>query len=475
MQLFHSYQTLPSNFFSNVSPIVATNASAIIFNKNLATELGLQLQPTEVAEWLSGAVVPPMAKPIAQAYAGHQFGGFNMLGDGRAILLGELLTPTQQLLDIQLKGAGTTPYSRRGDGKMALTSALREYIYSESMHALGIATTRSLAVVATGTPVYRQQVEPGAVLTRIAQSHIRVGTFEYAARFGTPQDVLALLDYTIERHYPLLVNSTNKAADLLMAVIEVQMKLIVQWMRVGFIHGVLNTDNVSIAGQTIDFGPCAFMNTYHPATVYSQIDTQGRYAFGEQPQITHWNLVRFAEALLPLLATEQDQAITIAKSCLEKASSIFEKEYTKMLHAKIGIGATIPQPLPIIGILLQWMQHQKADYNNTFLYLMNKKMPKNDLYESEEWQGIQKMWRVTLQEYGVTEQEAIATMQLQNPNYIPRNTAIEALIADTLQSGSTEPIEQFLQDMQQTYSTIIEKEQLLHFPTENNYSTHCNT
>jgi serine/tyrosine/threonine adenylyltransferase len=475
MQLHSTYQLLPEVFYKEALPSAAVQPQVVLYNHHLAQELGIQLSEKEITEYLSGLKLPNGAKPIAQAYAGHQFGHFNMLGDGRAILLGEINTAANTLLDVQLKGAGITAYSRRGDGKLALSSALREYIYSESMHALGIATTRSLAVVATGAPVYRQVVEPGAVLTRIAQSHIRVGTFQYASRYCSSTDVQQLVAYAIDRHYPHLQHEPNVAIALLKAVIAGQMNVVVQWIRVGFIHGVLNTDNVSIACETIDYGPCAFLNEYNPAKVYSQIDTNGRYAFGQQPQITHWNMTRFAESLLPLLHPNQDDAIAIATEILKEANIDFEKKYMAMLHAKIGIALPVPQPIPFIGKLLQWMLANKADYNNTFLHLMDKNLPKNELYNSPTWQALVQDWKNTLQENNVSLQAALHTMQQHNPNYIPRNTYIESLINDTLTTGSVAAIETFLLQMKSTYDTHYLHQALYTYPAENNYSTHCNT
>jgi serine/tyrosine/threonine adenylyltransferase len=475
MQLLSTYQSLPEVFFTAALPSAAIQPQLVLYNTTLAKELNIQLSEEQLIAYLSGQKILPNTKPIAQAYAGHQFGQFNMLGDGRAILLGEMLTPLKTLLDVQLKGSGATAYSRRGDGKLALSSALREYIYSECMHSLGIATTRSLAVISTGAPVYRQQAEPGAVLTRLAQSHIRVGTFEYASRYCNSTDLQQLLAYTVNRHYPHLQHEPNIAIALLETVITKQMELVVQWMRVGFIHGVLNTDNVSIACETIDYGPCAFLNEYNPAQVYSQIDTNGRYAFGQQPQITHWNMVRLAESLLPLLHPEKDTAIAIATNILQNANVEFEKKYTTMLHAKIGINNDTPKPIEFIGKLLQWMLTNKADYNNTFLYLMGKSLPQQALYETPDWQVLVQDWKDTLIQNNVNMPDALLLMQLHNPNYIPRNTHVEALINGVLETGLVVEIEIFLKQMKATYHQDYLHQELYSYPLENNYSTHCNT
>jgi serine/tyrosine/threonine adenylyltransferase len=475
MNLSHSYQTLPDTFYKVVSPSAFKEPFTVIYNHALASELGLQLTKLQIKEWLSGLYLPPFAKPIAQAYAGHQFGHFNMLGDGRAILLGEIKNAQNELFDLQLKGAGPTEYSRRGDGKCALSSALREYIYSECMHALGIDSTRSLAVVGTGDTIYRQELEQGAVLTRIAKSHIRFGTFEYAAHYGTIQDLEALVNYTLQRHFPNMQNKKNKAIALLQSVIEKQMKLIVQWMRVGFIHGVLNTDNMSISGQTIDFGPCAFMNAYDANTVYSQIDTNGRYAFGKQAAMAHWNLVRFAETLLPLIHIEQREAITMATDILESANSIFALEYNAMMHAKIGIAKPTQDNMPFIENLFSWMQKNKADYTNTFLHLMNKKDLQDELYNTTEWKNLVHDWEQILLQNQVSKEEALILMQKNNPNYIPRNNHVDVLINNCVNSGSIDELEKFLQQMQSTYNVEIAAIGLCTFKEDSSFSTHCNT
>jgi uncharacterized protein YdiU (UPF0061 family) len=343
------------------------------------------------------------------------------------------------------------------------------------MHALGISTTRSLAVVGTGAVVHRQQTEPGAVLTRIAKSHIRVGTFEYAARFGTLQDVEALLQYTVQRHYPELQIEKNVAAAFLQTIIETQMQLIVQWMRVGFIHGVMNTDNMSISAQTIDYGPCAFMNAYNPATVYSLIDTNGRYAFVQQAPIAHWNLVRFAETLLPLLHTNQKEAIDVATEILNTANTIFENAYLKMMHAKIGLQHITTESKIYIEKLLQWMLQNKADYTNTFLQLMGKSILLDVLYTTEDWNILKQEWQNVLAANNISIAQALQIMQAQNPNYIPRNTNIDALIQDCVQTGNTAAIENFIQQMQNTYAVDIKNKELCNYLPENGFSTHCNT
>ncbi|NQD67485.1 YdiU family protein, partial [Bacillus haikouensis] len=317
--LNNSYNRLPEAFYTNLELNPVEAPELVILNGQLAEKLGLErsaLQREEGIRVLAGNEVPEGGSPLAQAYAGHQFGHFNMLGDGRAILLGEQITPSKERYDIQLKGSGRTPYSRGGDGRAALGPMLREYIISDAMHALGIPTTRSLAVVTTGEVIIRETTLPGAVLTRTASSHLRVGTFQYAARFGSVEDLRALADYAIERHYPDALQAGNRYLFLLEEVIKRQAALVAKWQLAGFIHGVMNTDNMTISGETIDYGPCAFMDTFDPETVFSSIDTGGRYAYGNQPPIAGWNLARFAETLLPLLHKDEETSLKLAQEAI---------------------------------------------------------------------------------------------------------------------------------------------------------------
>src|SRR6185437_576523 len=337
----NTYSALPANFFARVAPTPVTSPRLIKLNRPLAIHLGLDpdvLSTPEGAEILAGKRLPDGADPIAMAYAGHQFGGFvPQLGDGRAILLGEVIDGDGTRRDIQLKGSGPTPFSRQGDGRAPLGPVLREYIVSEAMAALGIPTTRSLTVVTTGEAVSRETSLPGAVLTRVANSHIRVGTFQYFAARGDIDGVRTLADYVIARHYPEVTNADQPYAALLDAVIDRQAALVAQWMMVGFIHGVMNTDNCSIAGETIDYGPCAFMDTYHPGTVYSSIDHQGRYAFGNQPQIAQWNLARLADTLLPILSDSDKKSMELAQASIGAFGEKFEAACTTGLRKKLGL------------------------------------------------------------------------------------------------------------------------------------------
>jgi uncharacterized protein YdiU (UPF0061 family) len=347
----NSYQSLGESFFEWVKPTPVQSPGLLLFNQLLANELGLPVDlsestASELEQIFSGNQLAEGSEPMAQAYAGHQFGYFTMLGDGRAILLGEHITPSLQRFDIQLKGSGPTPYSRRGDGRATLKAMLREYLISESMHGLGIPTSRSLAIVKSGEKVYREEIQDGAILTRIMQSHIRVGSFEYVNHYLTKEDLKAYTNYTLARHYPLAAVE-NPALSLLKEVLIQQVHLIVHWMRVGFIHGVMNTDNMSIAGETFDYGPCAFMNGYDPAKVFSSIDTNGRYAFANQPGIAHWNLSCLANALLPIIHDNQEEAVELAKEVLNLFPDLYTQAYTAMMGAKIGFSK--------INCLMKWL------------------------------------------------------------------------------------------------------------------------
>lgn len=378
-QFTHSYQSLGNTFFEKVLPTPVAAPTLFLYNESLANELGInENNDTAVlAGILSGNQLAVGASPIAQAYAGHQFGYFTMLGDGRAILLGEHLGPDGQRWDVQLKGAGPTPYSRRGDGRATLRAMLREYLISEAMHGLGIPSSRSLAVVATGEKVFREEIQAGAVLTRIMKSHIRVGTFEYARQFLKTEELERLTQYTLNRHYPAARIQQNAALTLLEKVLHQQAWLIAQWMRVGFIHGVMNTDNMSIAGETFDYGPCAFINSYDPTKAFSSIDTNGRYAFGNQPNIAHWNLSCLANALLPIIDSDTDKAVKMATEVLNQFPALYTQFYTATMAAKIGFDENriSNEVIALLKELMQWMQTEQADYTNTFLTIEGALQP----------------------------------------------------------------------------------------------------
>jgi uncharacterized protein YdiU (UPF0061 family) len=435
----NSYARLPDRFFERLPPTPVAAPRLITLNERLALELGLDPAALTTAEGvavLAGNRVAEKSEPLAMAYAGHQFGTFvPQLGDGRAILLGEVIGRDGVRRDIQLKGSGPTPFSRRGDGRAALGPVLREYIVSEAMAALGIPTTRSLAAVLTGETVRRETLLPGAVLTRVAQSHIRVGTFQYFAARGDVDAVRGLADHVIARHYPHAAEAENPYRALLDAVIARQVDLVAQWLLIGFIHGVMNTDNMSIAGETIDYGPCAFIDTYHPGRVYSSIDEMGRYAYGNQPRIAKWNLARLAETLLPLLAGDQDAALKHAQSVIDDFSPAFERAYTDGLRGKLGLLKAQPGDLELAQDLLARMTENEADFTLTFRGLSDAATsPDADatvraLFKDpgafDEW-AIN--WRARLTEEGGDANECRAAMRSVNPRFIPRNHLVEEAI-----------------------------------------------
>jgi uncharacterized protein YdiU (UPF0061 family) len=442
----NSYARLPDLFFAPVDPSPAEAPRLIAFNRPLAEDLGLDADALERhgAGYFSGNVPLPGSLPLAMVYAGHQFGQFvPQLGDGRAILLGEVIDRDGRRRDIQLKGAGQTPYSRRGDGRAALGPVLREYIVSEAMHALGIPTTRALAAVATGQPVYRDRVLPGAVFTRVAASHIRVGTFQFFAARGDTENVRVLADHVIDRHYPALKGAENPYLALLDAVADRQASLIAKWLGVGFIHGVMNTDNMTVSGETIDFGPCAFMDRYDPRTVYSSIDRNGRYAFGNQPAIGQWNIARLAEALLALLDDDQDKAVAMANEAVDRFMDCFQGHWKAVIRAKIGLGADEEEgDQELIRDLMVTLYEQKADYTLAFRRLA-------DAAESEAaddaLQGLLEMpgtlapwlalWRTRLAREAGTPQARAAAMRGVNPAFIPRNHKVEEALAAAVDHG----------------------------------------
>jgi uncharacterized protein YdiU (UPF0061 family) len=431
-------------------------------NGALARELGLdskQLDTAEAIVFFAGNRVPPGSEPLAMAYAGHQFGGFvPQLGDGRAILLGEIIDSRGLRRDIQLKGAGPTPFSRRGDGRAALGPVLREYLVSEAMAALGIPTTRALAAVTTGEMVLRETALPGAVLTRVAASHIRVGTFEFFASRRDVDAIRALADHVIGRHYPEAAEAANPYRSLLELVIQRQAELVAQWLLVGFIHGVMNTDNTSIAGETIDYGPCAFMDVYDPAAVYSSIDEMGRYAYANQPRISQWNLARFAEALLPLLAVDKDEALNDARQAIEEFTARFETAYLAGLRRKLGLMQSRGDDLALGQDLLERMARNKADFTLTFRGLCDAaagvqgEAAVRNLFEDptayDAWAGI---WRHRLAQEGGDPEARRALMRNANPAFIPRNHRVEEAIAAAVGHGNFQPFETLLAILSQPY------------------------
>ena len=432
-RLEHTYAQLPELFHSPAIPTGVRDPRLVVFNRPLAEALGLDpdtLTGAAGAAVFAGNILPEGARPIAQAYAGHQFGHFTTLGDGRAILLGEQVAPSGERFDIQLKGAGQTRFSRRGDGRAALGPMLREYIISEAMAGLRIPTTRSLAVVTTGERVYRDTVLSGAVLTRVAASHIRVGTMQWAAAHADWDAARALADYTRRRHYPELAANTSYVA-LFDAIVARQASLMAKWQLVGFIHGVMNTDNMALSGETIDYGPCAFMDAYDPATVFSSIDAGGRYAYGNQPAIAQWNLARLAEAMLPLFDENPDRAVEQATASLDGFVTQFQEHWLNGMRAKLGLFSHEPEDAGLVDDLLAWMHEHAADYTNTCRAITGGRLPAaaadRDL---EAWQGRLDARRARQPQ---SSEDAAALMQRHNPAIIPRNHNVE----DALEAATT--------------------------------------
>jgi len=497
----NSYAKLPEAFYVRQDPVPVRAPQLAVWNHGLASELGLSLEDVDkahVAAVLAGNEVPEGAVPLAQAYAGCQFGHFTMLGDGRAILLGEQLTPDGTRVDIQLKGSGRTRFSRGGDGRAALGPMLREYIISEAMHALGIPTTRSLAVVATGEPVYRERPLPGAVLTRVAASHLRVGTFEYFANFGSQVGLRTLADYTIQRHYPQLGEADRPYLELLKAVMERQVDLVIRWLSVGFVHGVMNTDNMSIAGETIDYGPCAFMDSYSIQTVFSSIDHQGRYAYGNQPQIVQWNLARFAETLLPLIDPDQQRAMDDATTVLRSFVEIFQRRWHAELRAKLGLTNEEPDDESLSQALLRWMQRQSADYTNTWRRLATGSHShepsaqtgqanaepgsqcgeSDELFQDPEFVAWRDRWQARLARQDISKNEALALMRSKNPAIIPRNHRVEEALAAATDHGDLSVMQRLMAVLAGPYDDPpVESGEYTEPPPSSNtpYRTFCGT
>tara|TARA_B100001057_G_scaffold36595_1_gene33131 strand:- start:925 stop:2379 length:1455 start_codon:yes stop_codon:yes gene_type:complete len=474
----NSYSRLSNAFKEHVEPIVVKNPELILINEDLAKELNLdftKIDKAELSDLFTGNILPEGSNAIAQAYAGHQFGHFTMLGDGRAVLIGEHLTKSNKRCDIQFKGSGKTAFSRNGDGRAALGPMLREYIISEAMHNLNIPSTRSLAVAKTGETILRDTLLQGAILTRIASSHIRVGTFQYVAARNKKDELEMFFDYVVKRHYPELINSKKKALDLLSALIDKQINLVVNWMRVGFVHGVMNTDNMTISGETIDYGPCAFMDTYDPKTVFSSIDKMGRYAYCNQPAITKWNLSRFAECLIPLIHKDQDQAIKSATDLINTFEKKYEYKWIDMMRKKLGLQGEDDKDKFLIVELLTWMHQNKVDYTNTFCHLMNFKEYDDDLYRSNDFQNWKKNWQERLKLNKNTPEKYNTLMRSFNPLVIPRNHKIE----ESLEIASDNDFGPFIKLLKILKKPYVQQENISDYLKMNNsskkYKTFCGT
>ncbi|MEK5215178.1 protein adenylyltransferase SelO [Psychrobacillus sp. FSL H8-0487] len=478
--LENTYTELPELLHTaiNVNPV--SNPKLVILNDTVATSLGLnskELESTHGVEVLAGNKVIEGGIPLAQAYAGHQFGNFTMLGDGRALLLGEQITPSGELVDVQLKGSGRTPYSRGGDGRAGLGPMLREYIISESMHALGIPTTRSLSVVTTGESIMRETVQPGAVMTRIAASHLRVGTFQFAAKWGTFEDLKALADYAIERHYPILLANENRYLAFLKEVIERQAALIAKWQLVGFIHGVMNTDNMTISGETIDYGPCAFMDIYNPKTVFSSIDRQGRYAYENQPNIAAWNLARLAESLLPLIHEDLDEAVQQAQEAMVAYPVTYENYWLTGMGNKLGIFNIEKEDISLIENLLELMEKYEVDYTNTFRLLTLDKVEETELFGKNGFEQWYEKWKTRLENQQVSEEFIKQLMQKSNPVVIPRNHRVEEALDAAVNNEDYSVLNNLLSVISHPYDYKADYMDYTTLPpdTSGPYKTFCGT
>jgi serine/tyrosine/threonine adenylyltransferase len=434
-RLEHRYAALPASLYRELPPTPVAAPRLVVLNTPLAVDLGLDpaaLATPEGVAWLAGNALPPGARPLAQAYAGHQYAHFTLLGDGRALLLGEQRPPAGDPRDIQLKGAGPTPYSRRGDGRAALGPMLREYLIGEAMHALGIPTTRALAVVATGEEVWREVPLPGAVLTRVAASHVRVGTYQYAAARRDETALRALVDHTLRRHYPARADAPHPALALLRGAIERQAALIARWLHVGFVHGVMNTDNMALSGETIDYGPCAFLDAYEPDRSFSSIDRHGRYAYARQPAIALWNLTRLAETLLPLLDPIEARAIELAQETLATFEPLHRAAYLDGLRAKLGLVRADAGDEALGAELLAWMARTRADFTNTFADLAApdaEETPPATLAGDEEFTAWRARWRARCASETTAPAERLARRRAACPAIIPRNHRVEEALA----------------------------------------------
>ena len=473
----NTYSKLSNTFKENIKPTPVHDPELVILNEELASTLNLDFSKTDkkkLAEIFSGNSIPEETNTIAQAYAGHQFGHFTMLGDGRAVLLGEHLVNNDNRFDIQFKGSGRTSFSRGGDGRAALGPMLREYIISEAIHSLNIPTTRSLAVVKTGEKVVRENLLQGAILTRVASSHLRVGTFQYIAATQNIENLNTLVDYTINRHYPEIKTSNSKALDLLNLVMEKQCQLVINWMRVGFIHGVMNTDNMAISGETIDYGPCAFMDHYDPKTVFSSIDKFGRYAFSNQPPITKWNLARFAECLIPLIDKNEETAIKLATDLIDNFQNIYEDKWLNMMRDKLGLFGEDKNDKKLINDLFNWMEKNKADYTNTFCHLMG--INSDEVYKNVEFVNWKNEWKKRSELNNSTKEKQSKLMKSNNPIVIPRNHKVEEALAEA-DKGSLDKMKKLLAILKNPYDNQnnIEEYQLPAPSSNEKYQTFCGT
>ena len=470
----NSYEKLPSRFFRKVHLNPVGSAEYVYYNEDLAKSLGLDENIKEESiDVFSGSNFPEGASSISQAYMGDQFGNLVMLGDGRAILVGEILNPEGERFDIQLKGSGRTPFSRGGDGKAVLGPMLKEYLFSEGLHHLNIPTTRSLAVVTTDETVIRQEISIASILTRVAKSHLRVGTFQYGYYQGNVEDLKKLADYTINRHFPHIENNENKYLDFYNEVIKVQSSLIAKWMSVGFVHGVMNTDNMTISGETIDYGPCAFIDEYDLKSVYSSIDRFGRYSFGNQPEIAFWNLGRFGESLIPLISDDKIKAMDKLNSVLKEFGEYFYKDYYTEMSKKFGIFEFNESDIKIIDKYLKFLEENNLDYTNSFIDLTFQNF-EDSVYETETFKEWKNTWLERINSQGKSKEELEEYMKNINPSIIPRNYWVKKSI-DEAEGGDFTLFNEFLEALKNPFAHSESQEKFKEFPKDNIHVTFCGT
>ena len=478
-QLENSYTDLPKKFYTPISPSPVIAPELVIFNEKLAKALDINVPHDDkkiLARLFSGNELQENFSPIAQAYAGHQFGHFSILGDGRAHLIGEHISPNGTRFDVQLKGSGQTPYSRNGDGRAALAPMLREHIISEAMHALNIPSTRSLAVVLSGESIMRSSNVKGAILTRVASSHIRVGTFEYANKMLDREELMALADYAIARHYPDLTSEENPYLSFLKAVITNQAKLIAAWMHVGFIHGVMNTDNMTISGETIDYGPCAFMDIFSMGRVFSSIDSNGRYNYGSQAKVAHWNLTKLADSLLPLLHQNIDEAIRMAEAAVNEYANEFNSAWISGMRFKLGLFGDEEDDFNLAQSLLEWMESSKADYTETFRDLAYENLSENEIYRSLAFKRWHSLWQARLSRNSKPIKSSLSMMRKCNPVIVPYNHLVEGALS-AAEEGDMQPFYELLSALEKPFEFSLSNEVLLNSPVNRNphYQTFCGT
>ena len=484
----NSFVQLGEKFYAKLNPTPVEQPKIVKLNEELSKKLGIDLEMLELEDWasiFSGNRILPGSEPLAMVYAGHQFGHLvPQLGDGRAILLGEVIDNSSIRNDIQLKGSGITPFSRQGDGRAALGPVLREYIVSEAMNALDIPTTRSLCAVTSGEPVYRETVLPGAVLTRVASGHVRTGTFQYFALKGDVKAITELANYVIDRHYPEVKESPNAYLKLLENVMDRHARLVSKWLHVGFIHGVMNTDNMALSGETIDYGPCAFMDSFNKTQVFSSIDHSGRYSYGNQPQIVQWNLARLAETILPLIDKNQESAVEMAKEVIELYSERFKEFWLSGMRQKLGLFNSEQEDENLIESLLNIMHENEADFTLTFRWLcdagVDKKNNKNILTlfkDAGAYDNWSESWRSRLSRESASPEERVKLMRKVNPAFIPRNHRVEQALNAAVENLDFGPFERLVDVLSSPYEEMKEKDEFMLPPKQGEHvlQTFCGT